>query len=172
MAHIPFIENFGGACMRSHSHMHHCPLLGSCQWQPWGLPFACAMHWVKAIMSVAKLDGAWQLLPSNKAGEYGGALNTKTYIYLSLILHKSCLLIHSRDETHPKRWLMFLHKPITAKISYKESESTNLSRGNLQKIVNGQRIRNRIIQSQHITCKESESVNLSSKILYLRLLRV
>ena len=70
---IPFIENFGGACMHSHPCMCHCPLVAP------GLPFACVMHQVKTVMSVAKLSQAWQPLHSNQGGEYGGTLNTMTY---------------------------------------------------------------------------------------------
>ena len=39
MRHASLLENFGGVCMCGHSCMYHCLLLGSCQWQPWGLQF-------------------------------------------------------------------------------------------------------------------------------------
>ena len=42
-----FIENFGGAHIPTHLHKCHCPWLGSRQWQPQGLLFACAVHWIK-----------------------------------------------------------------------------------------------------------------------------
>ena len=69
---IPFIENFGGVHMHSQSHTCHCPLPCSCQWWPWGLPFACTTYLVKTVMLVAKLDGALWPLPGNKGREYGG----------------------------------------------------------------------------------------------------
>ena len=63
-----------------HAQSCHCPLLGSCQWWPWGLPFACTTHWIKTVTSVAKLRGAWWPSPGNKGAEYSRAQNTMTYI--------------------------------------------------------------------------------------------
>ena len=51
--------------------MCHCPLLGSCKWQPQGLPFACAVHQAKTVMLVTKLSWAWQASHSKQSREYG-----------------------------------------------------------------------------------------------------
>ena len=78
----PFYRKFGGVHMyRCHKHMP-LPVAGLMQMVALELPSACAMQWVKAVMLLAKLGGAWQLLPSNKGKENSGPEHQAIYVHL------------------------------------------------------------------------------------------